>query len=285
MAASKKDILKVVEGIKVLSPSAAGLLEVASRENHNLKDIVKVIKYDAALTAKTLQLVNSAAFGLQSKVTDLERAISLTGENYLLSLVMNEAADMIFDCDLEGYLGQKGGLWDHNMLTALASKKIAELSKENINSNVAFTCGLLHDLGKAIVSDFLKDCSAELLESLEKGEVDDYASGEEKMIGLDHTQAGYALALHWNLPEPLPAAMRYHHKPAQAPEEYRSIVYTVHLGDMVAMMTGRDTGADSMRYQLDAAYADYIDISESDLAQIILETDNEFVKLKESMND
>ncbi len=284
MAAPKNDILKIVEGLKILSPSAASLLEVASREKHDLKDIVNVIKYDAALTAKTLQLVNSAAFSPQSKITDLERAISYAGENSLISLVMTEAADMIYDCDLAGYEGQKGGLWDHNMLTALASKRIAELSKEPVNPNVAFTCGLLHDLGKALVSDFLKGSSAQVLASLEKGEVDDYASAEEKLLGIDHTQAGYALACHWNLPEPLPSAMRYHHEPAKSPEEHRSLVYTVHLGDMVAMMTGRDTGADAMRYQLDSNYADFINISDNDLAQIILETDSEFSKLKESMN-
>jgi putative nucleotidyltransferase with HDIG domain len=285
MATSKNNILKVVENIKLLSPNAAGLLEVASRENHDLKDIVNVIKYDAALTAKTLQLVNSAAFGLHSKITDLDRAISFSGENFLISLVMTEAASMIYKSDLAGYEGREGGLWDHNLLTALAAKRLAGLSKEPVNANVAFTCGLLHDLGKAIVSDFLKGSSADVLAALDKGEVDDFASAEEKLLGLDHTQVGYALALHWNLPEPLPAAMRYHHTPAQAPAEHRSLVYTVHLGDMVAMMTGRDTGADAMRYKLDKNYSDFIDISENDLAQIILETDSDFSKLKESLNE
>jgi putative nucleotidyltransferase with HDIG domain len=285
MAATKKNILKAIENIKLLSPNAAGLLEVSSRENHDLKDIVRVIKHDAALTAKTLQLVNSAAFGLHSKITDLDRAITYSGENFLVSLVMTEAADMIYNCDLAGYEGHQGGLWDHNLLTALASKRIAELSKEPLNTNVAFTAGLLHDLGKAIVSDFLKGSAANLLASLDKGEMDDYASAEEKLLGIDHTQAGYALARHWNLPEPLPSAMRYHHNPAEAPKEHRALVYAVHLGDMVAMMTGHDTGADALRYQLDSNYSDFIDITENDLAQIILETDSDFSKLKESLNE
>lgn len=285
MAASKNDILKVIEDVKLLSPGAVELLAVASRENHDLKDIVKVIKYDAALTARTLKLVNSAAFSLQNKITDIERAISYAGENFLISLVMTESADMVSHCDLAGYEGKKGGLWDHNLLTALAAKRIAELSKEPLNSNIAFTCGLLHDIGKAIVSDFLKGSSAGLLDSLEKGDLHDYASAEEKLLGIDHTQAGYALATHWNLPEPLPAAIRYHHEPATTPAKHRSLVYAVHLGDMVAMMTGRDTGADAMRYQLDNHYRDFIDISEDDLAMIILETDSDFIKLKESMNE
>jgi HD-like signal output (HDOD) protein len=284
MATPKKDILKVVEGIKILSPSAAELLEVASREDHDLQDIIRVIKHDAALTAKTLQLVNSAAFGLHSKITDLERAITYSGENFLISLVMTEAADMIYSCDLAGYEGRKGGLWDHNLLTALAAKRLAGLSREPLNTNIAFTCGLLHDLGKAIISDFLKGSPPDFLAALDKGEVDDYASAEEKLLGIDHTMAGYALALHWNLPEPLPSAMRFHHQPAQAPVEQRSMVYAVHLGDMVAMMTGRDTGADALRYRLDKNYSAYINISENDLAQIILETDSDFSMLKDSLN-
>lgn len=284
MATPKKDILKVVEGIKILSPSAAELLEVASRENHDLQDIIRVIKHDAALTAKTLQLVNSAAFGLHSKITDLERAITYSGENFLISLVMTEAADMIYSCDLAGYEGRQGGLWDHNLLTALAAKRLAALSREPLNPNIAFTCGLLHDLGKAIISDFLKGSPPDFLAALDKGEVDDYASAEEKLLGIDHTMVGYALALHWNLPEPLPSAMRFHHQPAKAPAAQRSMVYAVHLGDMVAMMTGRDTGADAMRYQLDKNYSAFINISENDLAQIILETDSDFSKLKESLH-
>ncbi len=285
MASTRNNILKVIEEVKLLSPSAVRLLAVASKKDHDLKDIVRVIKHDAALTAKTLQLVNSAAFSLQSKISDLERAIAYSGENFLLSLVMTEAADMIYDCDLAGYDGHKGGLWDHNLLTALAAKRIAELSKEPVNTNVAYTCGLLHDLGKAIISDFLKGSLTQLLASLEKGEMPDYAGAEEKILGIDHTQAGYALACHWNLPEPLASAMRYHHEPAKAPKKYRSLVYAVHLGDMVAMMTGRDTGADAMRYQLDDHYIDFIKITENDLAQIILDTDSDFRTLKESMDE
>ncbi|MEN8258726.1 MAG: HDOD domain-containing protein [Thermodesulfobacteriota bacterium] len=283
MASTQKDILKVVESTKILSPSAAGLLEVASRENHDLRDIVQVIKCDAALSAKTLKLVNSAAFALQSRVSNIDRAISYIGENYLVSLAMNEAAGMIYDCDLAGYEGREGELWDHNLLTALASKKVAEFSKESINGNVAFTCGLLHDLGKAIISSFLEGTPAEVLESLERGEVHDYASAEEKILGMDHTQAGHALAEHWQLPEPIPSAIRFHHEPHQADKEYHALVYAVHLGDMIAMMTGKGTGADAMRYQLDPDYIDLIDLNEDDLAMIILEIDNEFSKLQKSM--
>lgn len=285
MPTSKKEILRAVENIKILSPSAGALLEVASRPDHDLQDIAGLIKYDAALTAKTLQLVNSAAFALHSKISDIERAITYIGENYLLSLVVSEAAKMIYDSDLAGYMGHKGDLWNHNLLTALASKKIAELCHEPVNSNIAFTCGLLHDLGKAIISDFLIDSSSAALNAVESGQVSNFASAEEKMLGIDHTQVGHALALHWQLPEPLPSAMRYHHEPARAPAPHRSLVYAVHLGDMVAMMTGYDTGADAMRYQLDSTYSDYIAIKENDLARIILETDQEFQKLKESMNE
>ncbi len=283
MAAIRKDILRVIEDTKILSPSAAGLLDVASQEKHDLRDIVNVIKYDAALTAKTLKLVNSAAFALQSKVTNIERAISYIGENYLVSLAMNEAAGMIYDCDLAGYAGKEGELWEHNLLTALASKKVAEFSKEPVNANVAFTCGLLHDLGKAIISSFLEGSPPDVLRSLEEGEVDDYASAEEKILGIDHTQASHAFGEEWQLPEPIPSAIRFHHDPQKADEEYRSLVYAVHLGDMVAMMTGKGTGADAMRYQLDENYIEYIELNQDDLAMIILEIDNEFSKLQKSM--
>jgi len=283
MADKSPDILNDVSEIKPLSPSAAALLELAGKEDHNLQDLVKIVKHDATLTAQILKMVNSAAYGFDKEITAIDRAISFTGENALVSLAMSEAAASVFASDMAGYEGQEGELWSHNLFTALAAKQVSNYAINPLNGDVAFTCGLLHDLGKAILSGFLTDTAAKVVSALEKGKVTDYASAEEKILGMDHCQAGFALARHWGLPEPLPSALRYHHTPQEAPEDYRAIVYAVHLGDMLAMMSGKATGADAMHYVLANNYSDYIAISEDELALIMIEIDNQFTKITESM--
>lgn len=276
-------ILDDIGKVDPLSASAASLLKVASQEEHDLADLVEIVKGDATLTAKVLKVVNSAAYGLPQEVTAIDRAISFTGEDALVSLAMNEAAAMIYESDLLGYGGQQGEMWEHNLLTALGAKMVAGQAKAPLSGEVAFTCGLLHDFGKAILSSFLENTAAKVVKALDDGKVQDYATAEEKILGMDHCRAGYELALHWNLPEPLPSAMRYHHQPHLAPEELRPLVYAVHLGDMLAMMGGKGTGADAMRYSLDKRYEDYFDLDEGDLARIILDIDTEFSKMQESL--
>ncbi len=277
------EIVRDISQIKPLSPSAASLLDIASKEEHDLMDLVQIVKHDASLTAQVLKVVNSAAYGFDKEITAIDRAISFTGEDALVSLAMSEAAAMIYESDLAGYSGQKGDLWDHNLLTALGAKKVAEHAKSPLNGDVAFTCGLLHDFGKAIISGFLENTADKVIKALDSGKVADYATAEEKILGMDHCRAGFELAKHWQLPEPLPSVIRYHHEPHAAPEEYRALVYAVHLGDMLAMMSGKGTGADAMRYVLDNRYSDYIDLAENDLALIMMDIDSQFMKIKESM--
>lgn len=279
------EISRIIKEIKLLSPSASSLLEVTTREDHNLDEVVDIIKCDANLTAKVLKIVNSAAYGLRSEITAIDRAVGFTGETSLISIAMNEAADMLYKKDLTGYEGQKGDLWAHNLLTGLAAKKIVLHAKQPINGDVAFTCGLLHDLGKSILSDFLENTSSKVLQALDEQKVKSYNIAEGKILGMDHCEAGFELASHWNLPEPIPSAIRFHHTPSLAQEEYKTLVYAIHLGDMVAMLAGNGTGADTLRYQLDPNYTDYIDLNENDLASIMVDTGDEFLKMQESMQD
>jgi putative nucleotidyltransferase with HDIG domain len=285
MTDKSAEISLIIKQIKLLSPSASSLLEVTTREDHNLNEIVDIIKYDANLTAKVLKIVNSAAYGLRNEITAIDRAVGFTGEAALIGIAMNEAADMLYKKDLSGYEGEKGDLWAHNLLTGLAAKRITQHVKKPINGDVAFTCGLLHDLGKSIISDFLKNTSSKVIQAIEDKKIDNYNIAERKILGIDHCQAGFELATHWNLPEPIPSVIRYHHTPQKAPEQYKSLVYAIHLGDMLAMMAGNGTGADTLRYKLDLNYSEYIELTENDLARIIIEIDDEFTKMQESMQE
>ena len=278
-------IMAEIAAIKLLSTSASNLLAVATKEDHDMQEIVNIVKNDAPLTAKTLKVVNSAAFGLRNEITDLDRAVSFTGEDVLMGIAMSEAASMIYESDLAGYNGQKGDLWRHNLFTSLAAKEIAKFAKEKISPGTAFTCGLLHDFGKAITSNHLVDTPAKIIKSIGLGKMNDYAEAEKVILGMDHCEVGAALATHWQLPEPLPVVMRYHHNPSQAPVELATMVFVVHLGDMIAMMNGAGTGADDLQYHLDNRYEDYIALSPGDIENLTINVLDEFNKIQESFTE
>ncbi|MBN1956635.1 MAG: HDOD domain-containing protein [Desulfuromonadales bacterium] len=281
---SREKLLQVVQSVPMLSPSAGRLMQITAQPDHDLEEVINLVKTDANLTARVLRVVNSAAFGLVNQVTSIDRAVAYLGERIIISIAVGDCAGKLFNKELSGYEAAGGDLWKHDLRTAIAAREVVAQSGADINSELAFTAGLLHDIGKAIMSDYLQGSVPEAVEMITREDSLDYLDAEEQLVGFDHTRAGYELARAWKLPEDFAEVILNHHEPAKADEKYRALVYAVHLGDNIAMMGGFGTGADSMRYKLDPGYTEYIHISPNTLANIMLTVDIEFEKLEESFS-
>lgn len=280
---SPEELQKIVKSVPMLSPSASQLLQVSSQADHDLVDIIDLVRTDAKLTARVLKIVNSAAFALVNTVTSIDRAISYLGERIIVGIAVGDSAGKLFGKELSGYEAAGGDLWKHDLRTAIASREVVSQSGVDISPELAFTAGLLHDIGKALISDYLQGSVVDAVEMISTEEGLDYLDAEEKLVGFDHTRAGYELAKAWQLPDELAEVILYHHDPAKASEEFKPLVYAVHLGDNIAMMGGFGTGSDSMRYKLDQQYTKYIKIGPKTLATIMLNVDIEFEKLEDSL--
>lgn len=276
-------IKRAIQEAPLLSPNASQLLQITVDPEHSLVDVVKIVKFDSVLTARLLRVVNSAAFKTLYPITSIERAVAYLGERMVVGVAIADNAAKLFAKPLTGYEGEKGDLWRHDLFAAFAAREVARFAKSDLGVDLAFTGGLLHDIGKAIISDYLKGTSQEAVAGIEKGEVNDYLAAEQNELGLDHTVVGYELAQVWQLPTPLQQAILHHHDPDAADEELRPFVYAVHLGDVIAMMGGYGTGSDSMQYQLKSNYTEYFDLSADNLASIMLIAQEEFNRAEESL--
>lgn len=280
MATLTKIIAKVNQ-IPLLSQTAMQLLEVLGREDHSAKDLTRIVQSDPGLTANILKLVNSAAFGLRQRVSSLEHAVSYLGERTVTSAALNMYASVVYEHTMEGYGGSSGQLWDHSIRTAMAAKELAAMTGGRVNANVAYTCGLLHDIGKAVISEFLADSVPGILAAIDSGETADYLEAERQELGTDHAEIGAALAEHWNLPPEICESIRFHHRPSDSGPEWIALVYVVHLADIVSMLGGTGTGADTLMYSLDSRYESYIEISGRELERLILTVADEYEKARE----
>ena len=268
----------------MMSRSASQVLEIMNDPDHLVGDVSRVIETDTALTAHILRVVNSAAFPLATKVDSLERAISYLGVNVIVGIAIGYCSSTLFNKPLEGYESAGGELWAHSLRTAIASREIARYARGELDANLGYTAGLLHDIGKAVVSKFLVGTAGEMLALIENGEAEDYIEAERSALGIDHCEAGRELAEMWGLPETLKEAIHYHHRPAQADEAHRALVYAVHLGEFVSMMAGIGTGTDCMRYQLDPGFSDFFDISSDTLQDLMVRVDDEFNRTKSALS-
>jgi putative nucleotidyltransferase with HDIG domain len=279
----RKAIIEAIQKAPMLSPNASRLLQVTSTRDHDMAEVIGIVKTDAHLTARVLKIVNSAAFGLLYEITSIERAVNYLGERMVVGLAIGDCAAQLFQKPMEGYDGARGSLWQHDLLTAIASREVAAYCTVPLNRDLAFTAGLLHDIGKALISDFLKGTAPDMLREIEESLLNDYVEGERETLGIDHPEAGAVLADAWKLPPALISAIRHHHAPREAAAEHQALTYAVHLGDIVAMMAGCGTGADTLRYHMDESYTRLFKLDQDSLYGIILTANEEFEKITTSM--
>lgn len=280
----RKEVIDEVSSVPLLSPSVNDLLEKTSDPEFALKDIIDVIRNDAVLTTKLLRTVNSAAYQLPVEVNTVDRAVSMLGARMVVGIALGNSADGIFGEALEGYENNGQGVWRHDLFCAIAARNVALKAKSRtFPPDLAFTGGLLHDIGKTVASRFLAGTANRMLDDIREGRSEDYLASEARELGMEHSEIGHALAQKWELPASLQAVIRYHHHPSEAPEVYRALCYAVHVGDILAMMAGQGTGSDSMQYVLDPGFEAYFHLTEDQLAIILLEANEEFAELEPVM--
>ena len=264
----------------MLSAVASRLLEISGDQDHSVMDVGRIVENDAFLTSRVLRVANSAAFSPIEPIQTVSKAVAYLGEKMLIGIAIGSGSAKVFKTALDGYESKAGELWEHSLRTAIASRELAEYAVEDLASNIAFTAGLLHDIGKSVISEFLEGNARNLTALCDEGSVEDFLAAERSAIGTDHAQVGYELANHWRLPPTLCAAIRYHHHPWKGEEELRTLLYAVHLGDIVAMLGGVGTGADAFAYKIDNNYDKYIRIGKEDLSHLLLKVESEFSKTR-----
>lgn len=274
------DLAKAVKQVRPFSPSLAGLLGVTARPDHGIADVMALVQQDSVLTAHLLRVANSAAFRRAEEIVSLSMAVSLLGERYTIGLALKLCSGGFFDQPLSGYESEAGELWTHSIKTAMAARLVSRYARGGLDANQAFTAGILHDIGKAVLSAGISGRGREMALSVTSGKgYDSYLAAERMVLGYDHCEAGEALATAWRLPESYCAAITYHHDPGASPDASRMLVFAVHLGDLFAMMTGAGTGADCLLYSLSPDSERYFRYGAEDVQRILLELEDEYAKL------
>jgi len=278
-----EQITQRVKEQPIPSMVAFQILKVIDDEHHSLKDVVQIVENDASLTSEVLKMANSAAYYRGTPVTTVDRAVLIMGEMMVVGVAICASTSMVYHSPLQGYESESGEMWEHSLRAAIASREVANYAQRSISSGLAFTAGLLHDIGKSVVSEFLVGSAQKMMAMCQSGEVRDYLEAERLTIGTDHCAIGYDLAQHWGLPDILCHVIRDHHQPLTAPVDHRPLVFSVHLGDLIAMIGGCGTGADSLAYTVDNHYEEYIDITQEQLDEILLQVEDDFQILKETL--
>jgi putative nucleotidyltransferase with HDIG domain len=187
-------------------PVALRAMQVLSDEDSDSRKVIEVIAADPAFSSELLRSANSPAYGLAMEVRTLNHAISVVGRERLRSLTMTMALKSFLKAPFRGTLFQDS--WKHSIATALLASGLADICR--LKKEVAYTAGLLHDVGRAaLLVSRRKEYSAMI--RTENLASDELLHNEQRKFRINHCQIGRLLIQDWGLPPDIAIAAAHHH--------------------------------------------------------------------------
>lgn len=256
------EIVEQVSSLPHLPNTILRLVKVVSDPSSTLTQIVETIRYDQVITADVLRLCNSAYFGLSRTVESLDDAVRMLGTVKILQLVMAAHSRAILSRAQEGYGLPAGALWQHSVGVALGAQLLAR-PMGLAQAGLLFTAGLLHDMGKVALNEYVAREYAEIVRRVSTEHIS-FCEVEAEVLGFTHPEIGARLADVWCLPEAITRCIRYHHDPEACPEPDPR-VDAVHLADSVCLLMGVGGGDDGLAYRPSPAAMARYALSQTDL--------------------
>lgn len=264
--ASLENIVEAVNDLPALPHVVLKVIDLTEDPNATAQDINAVLNQDQAMTAKVLRMANSAFYGFPRRIATVTDATIFLGFKTVRSIVMAASVNDMLNKEVEGYALAQGELWRHSQCVAMGARLIARKAKFSF-LDMAYTAGLLHDIGKVILNRYMKDAYHEVVERVNVGDIP-FTDAENEILGFNHALVGARIAEKWNLPDSLVEAIALHHYPEQAIINNK-LTAIVHLADIISLFMGIGIGIDGMMYPMSKPSMDLLNITEEDIEHII----------------
>ncbi|MBC8096983.1 MAG: HDOD domain-containing protein [Akkermansiaceae bacterium] len=269
--------------LKMASQAALQLVSLLDRPDACNEDVVQILRFDNVLTAKLLRACNSSAFGFSEAVASVDQAVLLLGHQQILQIVLTLEFSATMTVPLAGYAVEAKELWHHSLATASAAELLAKGGLAiDVDSALAFTSGLLHDIGKLLMNQALDEATQIQIRERITNEHISRVEAERAVLGTDHAEAGAALLQTWKLPEEIVEAVKNHHCPILKPRPRVSAL--IHVADVVAHLAGSAPGWEAFAVGVDPGVADEFQITSDRLQVLVLEVRDTFERVEELMS-
>jgi HD-like signal output (HDOD) protein/CheY-like chemotaxis protein len=209
------------------------------------QDVANAIAKDPAMTAKILQLSNSAFFGLRRRISDPRDAVLYLGLETLKALALTVKVFSQFTVKPLSRFSIED-LGKHTILVGILARKIAiaeGLPKQEVEDS--FMAGLLHDIGKLV---FITAAPEKYEQAMRLAELTGIhrRDAEQETFGTTHSEIGTYLLWLWGLPDSVVEAVAYHHTPGNCPALRLGPLTAVHAANALAneSKTGTPTPLD-----------------------------------------
>ena len=261
-------IASAIKSFPGMPGTAVKLLGLIDDSAMRVSQIEEILRHDPGLTANVLRMANSAYFGIPSKVGSIRQAVILLGLKRLIQMVIAACVSAIMDKSVPGYDLPPGELWRHSIAASVAAEGLVKVLKVEAAEEI-FTAALLHDVGKLVLGDFVKDEFKQIETAISQGI--SFEMAEKIVLGTTHADVGARILTKWLLPPEIVHAVQFHHAP-ETSERVSSMLDIVHVANFISMMIGIGIGADGLQHEPSAEVTERLGLEPVHLEKVASQT-------------
>jgi signal transduction histidine kinase/HD-like signal output (HDOD) protein len=249
------------------------------------EEMASIIRENPSLTLKILKIANSPMYTTGARISNIKDAVILLGYKTIKSLVLSITVQNIFTEDKNKWFDYRG-FWLHSIASAVIAEEISkELNSGKTGSEMnAYTAGLLHDIGKAIllisdapeykrVTDLVRELKVSFMEA------------EKEIFGFDHSDVSAFLFKYWELSDNLIVPVRNHHRSiehlTQNPDSTTSIVA---IANEIAHISGFNTLPDEPPYEVSKQLISMLGLDQPSMDRILTDSREYLETFAEALN-
>lgn len=245
-----KALVHKITDLPTLPAMMATITRLMQDPRTSAEELGRAIASDPALVSKVLKLVNSAFYGFPGRISTITQAIVILGFSTIRNVVLTTSVLKAFGRNTAANGFDMGKFWEHSLLTGAIARSLAVEREANFVEET-FIAGLLHDMGRIVLSQKLTSEFEKVLTVKEKAGISQLQA-EQSVLNLNHGDIGGWLARKWNLPIPYVEVMRCHHFPLDSPKDdpntqmdTTNLIYLVHAADALSkhIVDGKPTAA------------------------------------------
>ncbi|MCA9084384.1 MAG: HDOD domain-containing protein [Planctomycetaceae bacterium] len=226
-----EQVLNMIRGLPSLPETHLRVMEVAQDSRASVTDLARVINTDTGLAARVLQVANTPFYGMKGRIETVVRGAVILGTKTIYSLALGHGVmEVLKQSDPRQECGID--VWKHSLQTAIAARELA-LHNGTIDSDAAFTGGLLHDMGKLVLATMFPEAYRSILEE-HAASCTPLTQLERQFFGIDHPATGAYLCGQWKLPQTLLHIVAEHHDGLSSQSEYSVVAAANVLARLVS---------------------------------------------------
>jgi putative nucleotidyltransferase with HDIG domain len=226
----KRRFFKNIHDLPTLPTVLSKIISTLDDPRSSAGDLDQIIRHDQSLTTKLLAVANSAYYGFRHEVTTVSRAVVAIGYTEVRNLCLGMGLMGFLDPATFKDTPRAESLWLHSLAVSEGSRIISKWTGV-AESEMAFTAGLLHDIGKVVLAAFYPEEIDELKRLMKKKDLS-FPEAESEM-GISHAEVGKEVAVYWELPPILVEVIGGHHRLHRG-LTYLPMVAAVHGADHIA---------------------------------------------------